>query len=79
MSQTLNYQVVGAARRLRNGSSPRIGNALRRVRGVQAVDASARTQQVQVTIDPAQVGPEQVKCRLEQIGYQVKPEDVSQK
>jgi copper chaperone CopZ len=35
------------------------------------VKASAATQQVLVTVDPAQVGAEQVRAKLEQLGYQV--------
>ncbi len=41
---------------------------------MREVQASAQTQRVTVTMDPAQVGPEQVRARLEQIGYQVAPD-----
>lgn len=37
--------------------------------------AGADSQRVVVTIDQSQVGPEQVKAKLEQIGYQVAPKD----
>ena len=38
---------------------------------MREVQASAQTQRVTVTIDPAQLGAEQIRARLEQIGYQV--------
>jgi len=39
------------------------------------VRANAATQQIAVTIDPALVGPEQVRAKLEQIGYRVMPQE----
>ena len=56
------------------GCEQRVGNALRRLAGVKDVHANAGTQQVVVTFDPAQVNPEQVRAKLEQIGYQVTPQ-----
>jgi copper chaperone CopZ len=79
MSQTIGYKVIGEETIHCEACEQRIGNALRRLRGVQGVRASSETQQLQVTIDAAQVAPDQVKSRLEQIGYQVTPEDLSQK
>jgi copper chaperone CopZ len=54
------------------GCEQRLSNALRRLPGVQEVQASATTQRVQVTVDPSQVGAEQVRAKLEQLGYQAK-------
>jgi copper chaperone CopZ len=54
------------------GCEQRIGNALRRLPGIQDVKASAGTQQVAVTTDPAAVSSDQVRAKLEQLGYQVK-------
>lgn len=74
MLQILHYAIVGEQTIHCAACEQRIGNALRRLPGVHNVQASARTQQVQVTIDPAQLSPEQVQTRLEQNGYQVTPE-----
>jgi copper chaperone CopZ len=54
------------------GREQRVGNALRRLPGVQEVQASATTQHVLVTADPSPLGAEQVRAKLEQLGYQVK-------
>ena len=72
MAQTLEFVVVGEERMYCAGCEQRIGNALRRLPGVREVHASAATQHVQVTIDPSQVGAEQVQAKLEQLGYQAK-------
>jgi copper chaperone len=50
----------------------RVSNALLRLPGVQEVRASATTQHVLVTIVPGQVGAEQVRTNLAQLGYQAK-------
>jgi copper chaperone CopZ len=39
--------------------------------GVEEVQASAETQRVEVTIAPGQVSADEVRARLEQLGYQV--------
>ena len=54
------------------GREQRVSNALRRLPGVQEVQASATTQHVLVTADPSPLGAEQVRAKLEQLGYQVK-------
>ncbi len=71
-TETLNYTVTGEPTIHCAGCEQRIGNALRRLPGIRAVQASHRTQQVRVTIDPAQVGADQVQGKLEQLGYQVR-------
>ncbi len=73
MAQTLEFVVTGEDRMHCAGCEQRVSNALRRLPGVQDVRASAATQQVLVTIDPAQVGSEQVRAKLEQLGYRVTP------
>jgi copper chaperone CopZ len=73
MAQTLEFVVTGEDKMHCAGCEQRVCNALRRLPGVQDVRASAATQQVLVTIDPAQVGSEQVRAKLEQLGYQVTP------
>lgn len=73
MARTIDFTVIGEPQIHCAGCEQRIGNAMRRLPGVQDVKASARTQRVAVTIDPADVGSEQVQAKLEQLGYQVTP------
>jgi len=49
----------------------RVERALRRLRGVQDVKASVDTQQIVATIDDAQIRPDQVRLKLQELGYQV--------
>ncbi len=55
------------------GCEQRISNALRRLPGVQDVRASAQSQHVAARIDASQVSADQVRAKLEQLGYQVAP------
>lgn len=72
MSTTvLQFQVTGEEKIHCAGCESRIATALRRLPGVEEVQASAETQQVQVTIAPAQVSANQLRARLEELGYQV--------
>jgi copper chaperone CopZ len=70
LAQTLEFVVTGEERMHCAGCEQRVSNALQRLPGVQEVRASAATQHVLVTIDPSQVGAEQVQTKLEQLGYQ---------
>jgi copper chaperone CopZ len=72
MAQTLGFMVTGEDRMHCAGCEQRVSNALGRLPGVQEVQASATTQHVLVTVDPSQVGAEQVRSKLEQLGYQAK-------
>ena len=72
MVQTLEFVITGEEKMHCAGCEQRVGHALRRLPGVQEVQASAVTQHVLVTIDPNQVGAEQVRVKLEQLGYQAK-------
>lgn len=74
MAQALEYTVTGEQKIHCEGCKQRIANALQRLPGIQDAQASFQTQQVQVTIDPAQVSPEQVRSKLEQLGYAVTPQ-----
>lgn len=56
------------------GCEQRIDRALRRLPGVLGVEASAETQRVVVEMDTNQVGPEEVRERLDQLGYEVESE-----
>lgn len=71
MIQTKAFQITGAQTIHCEGCEHRIGNALRRFDGVHDVRASATTQQVEVRFDPEQVGAEQLREKLEQLGYAV--------
>ena len=77
MSETVAYKVIGEESIHCQACEQRIGNALRRLRGVEDVKASSVTQQVQVKIETRLVSAEQVKSRLEQIAYQVTPADLA--
>jgi Cu+-exporting ATPase len=70
MAQTIELVVTGEEKMYCAGCEQRVSKALRRLPGVQDVQASATTQHVLVTIDPSQVGAEQVRTKLEQLGYQ---------
>lgn len=74
MAQTIAFVVTGEEKMHCAGCEQRVGNALRRLPGVQTVQASAETQRVVVTFDPAQVSAEQVQANLVQIGYQAVPQ-----
>jgi copper chaperone CopZ len=75
MTGRLNFQVIGEQTIHCAGCEQRIGRAIRLLPGVQDVQASAQSQQVRVAIDPTRVRPEAVQAKLEQLGYQVTPQD----
>lgn len=70
MITQLQLQVTGDEQIHCAGCETRIGFALRRLPGVHEVRASAQTQQVCVSFDLAQVTPEQLRARLQQLGYE---------
>lgn len=65
------FEVVGEEKIHCAGCETRIASALRRLPGVEEVRASAETQRVNVTIDPARTSEDEVRARLAQLGYQV--------
>ncbi len=67
----MNYTVTGEQKIHCTGCEERITNALRRLPGIQNVQASHENQRVVVTFDPARVSPDTVKAKLKQLGYQV--------
>ncbi len=71
MTQTLEFRVTGEQQIRCAGCEQRIRNALRRLPGIHKVEASAQAQRVSLTLDPAQVSPEQVQQKLKQLGYEV--------
>lgn len=71
MATLIQLEVIGEQRIQCAGCEGRIAYALRRLSGVQDVIASASTQQVSVTVDPERVTPQQIRQRLDELGYQV--------
>lgn len=71
MNARLDFTVIGAERIHCSGCESRIRFALLRLAGVQHVAADARTQRVTVAFDPAQVTSDQVRERLDQMGFEV--------
>lgn len=68
------HTVIGEQKINCAGCEQRIDNALRRLNGIQDVKASAQDQRVEVEYDPSQANAEQVRARLEKLGYDVRPE-----
>lgn len=68
-TETIELQVAGEQTIHCAGCEQRIGNALRRLPGIQEVRASARTQRVLVRLDPSQLDVERVRAKLAQLGY----------
>jgi copper chaperone CopZ len=71
MARILNLTVTGEQKIHCVGCEERITSALRRLPGIQDVQASHQSQRVAVTFDPAWVSPDKVKAKLEQLGYHV--------
>jgi len=71
MAQTAPFTVTGDQKIHCAGCEERITNSLRRLLGIQDVQASHETQRVAVTFDPALVSPDKVTATLEQLGYKV--------
>jgi len=73
MSVVIEFHVIGEDLIHCAACETRIGSALHRLPGVRNVQASAQSQQISVTLDPTKVSPEQVRARLQQLGYQLAP------
>ena len=71
MTLLIEFQVIGDEKIHCSGCETRIAFALRRLAGVREVRASAESQRIAVTIDPAELSPEQVRARLQELGYEV--------
>ncbi len=74
MTSKAEFRVTGEQKIHCEGCEQRIDRALRRLPGVQDVEASAENQRVEVTLDPARVGADEVRDRLEFLGYRVELE-----
>jgi copper chaperone len=74
-TSTMNFTVTGEQQIHCEGCEQRIGRALERLDGVQAVEASAQTQRIAVEADTAQTTPDQLRERLDLLGYEVTDEE----
>ncbi len=70
MARQIEFTVTGPDKIHCESCERRIGRALQRVNGVADVQASAATQKIRVSIDPVKITPEQVRAKLEEIGYE---------
>lgn len=68
-TKTIDFTVTGEQTIHCSGCEQRIHNALRRLPGIRDAQASATNQRVRVTLDPAQVDPQEVQQKLAQLGY----------
>jgi len=71
MARILDLTVTGEQKIHCAGCEERIGSALRRLPGITDVQASAENQKVVVTFDPGKVSADQVRAKLERLGYRV--------
>ncbi len=74
MTNTTGFTVTGEQKIHCEGCEQRIGRALRSLPGVLGVEASAQSQRIVVETDPERVGPEEVRERLDLLGYEVERE-----
>ncbi len=71
MTSTTEFTVTGEQKIHCEGCERRIDRALRRLPGVEKVEASAESQRVVVKADSDRVGPEELRERLDLLGYEV--------
>lgn len=71
MTNTAKYTVVGEEKLHCEGCEQRVGRALERLDGVRSVEASHESQRVEVEYDPSRVDEEQLRDRLDLLGYEV--------
>lgn len=70
-SNTMEFTVTGDQEIHCEGCEQRITQALERLDGVQTVAASAQTQHISVETDPDRTDPDQLRDRLDLLGYEV--------
>ncbi len=75
MADTAQFVVTGEQKIHCEGCEQRIDRALGRLAGVRSVEASAQSQRVVVEMDPEMVGTEEVRERLDLLGYEVENEE----
>ncbi len=75
MATKLEFTITGEQKIHCEGCEQRIARALGNLPGVRAVTASAATQKVEVKLGPTGAGPERVKAKLEELGYQLERQE----
>lgn len=71
MATNLEFNVSGEQKIHCASCEERITRALKRVPGIQSVQANAKSQSISVSIDPSRVTAEIVQTKLGEIGYEV--------
>lgn len=71
MATNLEFNVSGEQKIHCVSCEERIAQALKRIPGIQSVQASAKEQSISVFIDPSRVTAETVQRKLGDIGYEV--------
>lgn len=71
MSETKTLKVVGDNTMHCGGCENTVKFALKQLAGVEAVEASHKTQQIELTFDPQLLKLDRVSQELDWIGYQV--------
>jgi copper chaperone CopZ len=71
---TITLNVIGKRTIHCGGCENNVKIVLRRLPGVQQVEASHKTQKIHLTLDPQTLKMEQIYQQLDLIGYQVTPE-----
>lgn len=70
MTRTANFTVTGEQKIHCEGCEQRIGRALGRLDGVESASASVEGQRVVVEFDPDKVGTDELRDRLDLLGYE---------
>lgn len=70
MTQTAEFTVTGEQTIHCEGCEQRIGRALKRLDGVESASASVEGQRVVVEFDPDKVGTDELRDRLDLLGYE---------
>lgn len=71
MAHTSEFTVTGEQKIHCEGCEQRIGRALGRLEGVEEARASADSQRVVIEFDPEKVGIDELRDRLDLLGYEV--------
>jgi len=74
MTQTAQFTVTGEQKIHCEGCEQRIGRALKRLDGVGGVEASADSQRVVVEYDPEKLSTDELRDRLDFLGYEADEE-----
>lgn len=70
MTRTANFTVTGGQEIHCEGCEQRIGRALMRLDGVESAEASVEGQRVVVEFDPEKVATNELRDRLDLLGYE---------